>query len=464
MFESKKMRWTAILGLVFVMLVSTVGTASAAEFPEGGTIPAGKTIDDDVFLTGDKVVVDGTVNGILIAAGQTVTLNGTINGDAFLMGERVLVNDGAVIEGNLFLGAADIELNGDVMGSTFGGSADMQIGPAAEIARNLFYGGFSLTTDAGSSVGKDLYTGNYQSLLSGEIGRDLMVGAGALELDSAVGRNVVIETDDEGPDPSVEWMKFNPSISQYVTEFVEPGVRVSDKATIKGTVRYVSPVDNSAIFEDAAAGSVTYQYRAPLETEEFSDFSRDSVQPFRRAWPGFAVHAKLFGAVRNFIKLMAIGAIILWLLRKPFMKLVEAAYASPMKAMGWGFIVVGAGFLAALIVPLIFVLVGVLVGIVSLGSLLWVWFGLAGTALTLAGLLFLFAVFTLSKVIAAYMFGRWIMKAVFKEESEKVWPNLLIGVFLYALIRAIPILGFLAGVTATLIGTGAFWLALQKKK
>jgi hypothetical protein len=109
-------------------------------------------------------------------------------------------------------------------------------------------------------------------------------------------------------------------------------------------------------------------------------------------------------------------------------------------------------------------MVGVIIGFVSLGSLLYVWFGLVGMTLLLASALFFFAVFTLSKVIASYMFGKWIMKTVFKEEKEKVWLNMLVGVFLFIIIRAIPFVGWLAGLTAVLIGTGAFWLAATAKK
>jgi len=82
----------------------------------------------------------------------------------------------------------------------------------------------------------------------------------------------------------------------------------------------------------------------------------------------------------------------------------------------------------------------------------------------LAFTLFFFMVFTASKILAAYMFGRWLMKGLFKVEEEKPWIYLLLGVFLYVLIRAIPVVGFLAGLTATLIGAGAFWLAFLQKQ
>ena len=107
-------------------------------------------------------------------------------------------------------------------------------------------------------------------------------------------------------------------------------------------------------------------------------------------------------------------------------------------------------------------MIGVLVGIVSLGSLLPFWFGLIGAALSLIFLAFFFAVFTVSKIVAAFMFGKWLMKVVFKQTEEKVWLDLLVGVFLFVVIRAIPFVGWLAGLAATLIGAGALLASLEQ--
>jgi len=464
LLKSKK-RMIAVTSLVLVMLIATVSTVSAAEFPKGETIPADETINDDVFISGESVVIDGTVNGVLLAAGQTVTLNGTVNGDAILGAERVIVSESAVIDGNLFVGAADIEVNGSVTGSVFGGSSAMVLGGMANIGRNFYYGGFSLETEEGSEVGQDLLSGNYQSQLTGDIARDLKVGAGAVMLNGNVGRNATIEVGnvDAQEDPTT-WMQYNPYMSQYVSEILEPGITVSEGARIGGKLVYTSSVEMTSALDAITTGSVVYQTPAPMTTESGKRYSTDQVRPFNRDFGGAFVRASVMQTARNLLKLMAIGALILWLLRKPFMRVVEVAYAQPLKAMGWGFIIIAVGFLGALIIPLVFVMIGVLIGFISLGSLLYVWFGIVGTALLLASMVFFFAVFTISKIIAAYMFGKWIMKAVFKEETEKVWLNLLIGVFLYTILRAIPFVGWLVGLTATLIGSGAFWLALPSKK
>lgn len=463
--NNKKARGLTALSLVLVLLLATAGTVSAAEFPKEETIPAGQTIDDDVLISGENVAVDGTINGVLLATGQTVTLNGTVNGDAFLMAERVIVAESAVVDGNLFVGAADIVVNGTVTGTVFGGSASMILGGTADVGRNFFYGGFSLEAEQGSAIAKDLFSGTYQSILSGDIARDLKVGAAAVVLNGNVGRNATIEVGDvEAQDNPTQWMQFNPYMNQYVSEVINPGIRVSDGASIGGKLTYTSSVDMTGALEDVTSGSVVYQTPVPAASSSAKGYSMDQVRPFDRDFGGAFVRASVMQTARNLLKLMAVGALILWLLRKPFMEIVDAAYKQPMKAMGWGFIIIAVGLLAALIVPLVFLMIGVLIGFISLGSLLYVWFGIAGTTLTLAAMLFFFAIFTISKIVAAYMFGKWIMKAVFKEETEKVWLNLLIGVFLYTLLRAIPFIGWLAGLAATLIGSGAFWLALPSKK
>ncbi len=461
----QSLKIAAVLSMVCVLLAGTLGSVSAAEFPTGETIPSGETIDDDVFISGENVVVDGTVNGALFAFAETVELNGTVNGDAILGGQEVIVGENAVIDGNLFVGAANIVVNGTVTGTVFGGSTAMTLGESAAIDRNFFYGGFSLTTEEGSAIGKDLYAGNYQSILSGDIARDLNLGAGAVQLNGSIGRDAMVAIgDEESQDGSAEWMQFNPYFNQYVSQALEPGVHVAESASIGGKTVYTSSIDRSNVFESVTTGAVIYQTPVPGTSGKGIRYSMDDVKPFNQNAGRMYARFSVMNTVRNFIKLMAVGALILWLLRKPFMKVVEAAYAQPMKAIGWGFIIIAVGFVALFIIPLVFVMIGVLIGIISLGSLLYVWFGLVGTALLLAVMLFFFTVFTVSKIIAAYMFGRWIMKAVFKEEAEKVWLNLLVGLFVFTLLRAIPFAGFLVGFAATLIGTGAFWLALQKKK
>lgn len=461
-----KSKWLLALSMVLVLVLGAVGTVSAAEFPKGETIPAGEVIDDDVFISGENVVINGTVNGMLFATGTKVTLNGTVIGDVLLMGETVVVSDTAVIDGNLFIAGADLTVNGQVTGSVFGGSSALDLGASGQVGRNMYYGGVSLNVEEGSHISKDLFAAGYQAMLSGTIDRDLSFAGAAIELNSTIGRNATLDVGNvEEASQSNSWMAFNPYISRYVDTTIQPGIRVSDSASIGGKFTYTSSVDVTSELDAVTTGSIVYQTPVPYETQQKDYGYKGNVKEFdRRSIPGALFGAAALNVVRNFIKLFALGALALWLLAKPFKKLADSAYADPLKSIGWGFVLVAIGFMAIFVVPLIFVLVGILLGFLSLGSLVYFWFGILGTILLLAFMVFFFAVFTLSKVLAAYLFGKWLMKALFKSETEKPWLSLLIGVVLYVLIRAIPIVGWLAALTATLFGMGAFWLAYLQKK
>jgi hypothetical protein len=463
-FRNRK--WIIAFSMILVLVLGIVGTVSAAEFPKGETIPAGQTIDDDVFITGANVVVDGNINGMLFATGSTVTINGQVVGDVLLAGEKIIVSETAVIDGNLFLAGADLTLNGQVTGSVFGGSTAMNLGASAKVGRNMFYGGYSLLTASGSLVSKDLYAAGYQALISGAVDRDLTIAAAAVELNSAIGRNATLDVgkvDTSGQ--ATSFMAFNPYISRYVPTTVQPGIRVSSSAKIGGKLTYTSSIDETSQLSAVTSGTVVYQTPVPQESAKPGTGKMGNVKNFeKRSFPGIIMGAAALGIARNFLRLFTLGALALWLLAKPFKKLTDAVYAEPLKSIGWGFVLIAVGFLAAFIVPLVFILVGIVVGFISLGSLIFFWFVILGLALMLAFMFFFFAIFTLSKVIAAYLFGKWIMKGLFKQENEKPWLSLLLGVFLYVLISVIPIIGWLAALTATLIGAGAFWLVYLTKK
>jgi hypothetical protein len=462
----KNGKYLIALSMILLLVLGAVGTVSAAEFPKGSTIPAGETIDDDVFITGENVVIDGTVNGMLFASGSKVTLNGTVNGDVLLMAETIIVSETAVIDGNLFLAGADLTVNGQVSGSVFGGSSAMELGKAALVGRNMYYGGFSLNMAEGSQVNKDVFVGSYQALLSGAIDRDLSFGGAAVELNGTVGRNATLDVGNvEEASQSNSWTLFNPYISRYVDTTIQPGIRVSDTATIGGKLSYTSSVDVTNELDPVTSGAVVYQTPVPYENKENKIDNKVNGKDFeRRSIVGMLFGAAALGVARNFIKLFVLGALALWLLAKPFKRLTDAAYAEPLKAIGWGFVLIAIGFMALFIVPLVFVLIGILLGILSLGSLLFFWFGIMGTTLLLAFMVFFFAVFTLSKLLAAFLLGKWLMKGLFKQEADKPWLSLLLGVFVYVLIRAIPVVGWLAALTAMLFGMGAFWLAYLQKK
>jgi cytoskeletal protein CcmA (bactofilin family)/uncharacterized Tic20 family protein len=452
-----KKGWLITIALTLLLIFSLVGTVSAAEFIPEGTIPAGKIIDDDVFLTAEAVVMDGTVNGMLIAAGQTVTINGNVHGDALLMGETVIVANGAVIDGNLFTSAATIIIDGKVIGSVFGASAAAELKDNAAIGRNLYYGGYSLTTKTGSLVGTDLFTGAYQAVLSGSVTRDAKIGASAIELNGSIGRNAVFNVghDQTTRDPE-QYFSYSPG-KQYFPPAIPAGIRMSSTAKINGNLAFTSDTDQSATFKPSTSGTI--QYHTPVPTDVRSG---SQVQTGRgnASFAGFS----LFAGAQRFITLLILGALAIWLLLKPFKKTIDAGIQKPLNSAGWGFIVIAVGFLAFLVIPLVFVLMAILLGFLSLGGLLFAWLGVVGSAILLITLAFLFVVFTVSKLIALYMAGKWLSGHLFPRSADNPWVILIVGVSLYVLLSMIPVVGWLVGMAAALVGTGSLWLAVRNHR
>ena len=174
-----------------------------------------------------------------------------------LVGETIVVSDTAVIDGNLFIAGADLTVNGQVTGSVFGGSSAMELGANALVGRNMYYGGFSLEHGGRiTSQQRSCLLGVYQAMLSGAIDRDLTLGGAAVELNSIIGRNATLDVGNvEEASQSNSWMAFNPYISRYVDTTIQPGIRVSDSASIGGKLTYTSSIDETSKLDAVTTGS-----------------------------------------------------------------------------------------------------------------------------------------------------------------------------------------------------------------
>jgi cytoskeletal protein CcmA (bactofilin family) len=125
----RKKRYWALLALLasFGLLALLLATpAQAADFRGGDRVVIGadEVVDDDLFIAGNVVEVNGTVTGDLFATGTEVSINGEVGGSVFLAGQS-------------------LQVNGDVQGSVYSAGYSLAIGPEAAIGRNVFFAGFS---------------------------------------------------------------------------------------------------------------------------------------------------------------------------------------------------------------------------------------------------------------------------------------------------------------------------------
>ncbi len=154
--------------------------ARAVETRSGDEIVIGpdEIIEDDLYVTANEVVVEGTVEGDLIAFGSSIVMDGTVEGDLIGAGQSMEIG-------------GTVEDDARIAGQT------LLLGEGAEVEDDLIAAGFSLENEPDSIVGGTLLYAGYQTLLQGTIGEDVNAAANGLELGGEVGANVDAEVDGE---------------------------------------------------------------------------------------------------------------------------------------------------------------------------------------------------------------------------------------------------------------------------
>lgn len=448
--------WTrilVILPVVFFLLFSFIHPASAAVFSDTGTVKAGEVIDDDYFTSAERVTIDGTINGFLFASGNEIQISGTINGDAALMGNTIILTETAKINGNLFTGGAVVTVRGQVSGSIFGGSSSLVMYEKSSAGRNLYYGGYNLETRSGSKIARSLYAGVYQSILGGEVDQDVSISAGAIELRGIINRNATLEVSQPGEGIL---MPFLPPGSP---SSIRTGLRIAPEAQIGGKLTYTSPVDQGPTIQTKPEGGIAFQTPIPEPTQIPE---KTPAPPQESTQLVFALGKTILTAFREFVTLLLLGGLVLWLLPSLFRKTLENARMRPAASAGYGFITIIVGYVGGIFAVIVVVLLGLLFHSITLNGLSSVIFSAGLSSITLVMILFTFLIVYLSKLIVIYLVGDWIIQYFNPKTRYTSILNLVVGCLLFVILAAVPYLGWLLNLLVTLIGIGAIWILIRK--
>lgn len=163
-----------LLAILLTALAATPALAFDGRTGDKVTIPSGEVVDDDLYLAGDTITIDGTVNGDVLAVGSEITVNGQINGSLIAAGGTIVVN-GEVTRAVRIAGGT-LEVTGNV-GSDVAAAGGM----------------LSLTSAA--NVGNDLVLGAGQANVAAPVGGDIIGGGGEITLSNAVSGNVKLGVD-----------------------------------------------------------------------------------------------------------------------------------------------------------------------------------------------------------------------------------------------------------------------------
>jgi hypothetical protein len=385
-----------------------------------------------LVISGATVIVDGVINGDLVAAGGNVVVNGKVNGSLMMAG-RTLV------------------LNGQVLGTVYSAGAAITVGPQATVARNLFFAGYSYTAAFGSVIGRDNVLAGYQAILKGEVQRDLLATLGALELNGVIGRNVmatVAEPDTVSPQFWMPW-DGGPELPPSVA----PGLRIGSDAKIAGKLMYTSPQKQSGAIETTPVGGIVYN--PPQATTTGATTTPTTTPNATAAWA--------WARLREFVSLLIVGLLALWLLPGFFARVAEQTQVQPWLAAAWGILVGLVGYGGALLAVFLIIMAVAGLTALTLAGLATSVFGLGFSTWSVAFTLFLLLGAYGSKVVVLYPLSHALLEKILPQWNAYRIVPLVVGIFCFVLLRSIPYLGVLLEIAITLIGLGAMWLVFRER-
>lgn len=414
-----------MLSLLLLLLVAT--PVSAVTSLEGDTIviEADEVIDDDVFIGANRIEVNGTINGDLMFGANEIVINGDVNG-------------------NVFGGGALITVNGDIDGSMFTGGQLIKFGPESSVAGSVYGVGNSIEFASGSAVARSIYGSGFQILLNGQVGRDVNVGGSAVALNGTIlgdaNLNVASAEDvsDFDPEQMEEIMRrFNPNMPDLDIDYITPGVTIGDESSVGGDINYSST--NQFDFGG-------FEPEGSINVEVTADTAR-----------GSGLWGRITARLGEFIALAIIGSLLLWLwpqLPKTVGRTMRERF---LPSAGWGALSSIVFMIAIPIAILLLILFTLLTGIISFGQLAGTVLSFGGLGLFAAMVAFGFIAFSVSKIAVSTLIGNELIN---RDGSGNPYVALLVGLFIYQIIRAIPVLGFVIAVIVGIAGVGAciIWL------
>jgi cytoskeletal protein CcmA (bactofilin family) len=174
----------ALTGSLLLLCVAGCGGDRESEDSRTVILPAGEIHDGWYFAAGQRVIINGTVNGdAYVAAGQ-VEVNGTINGDLLTAGGDLDI--GGTVTDDVRAAGGSIRLNGSVGKNATAAGGNIIVRRTAVIHGGLLVVGGNLAQ--GGSVENNLRAAVGNIEVTGSVGKNTDVTGGRLVI--ARGANI----------------------------------------------------------------------------------------------------------------------------------------------------------------------------------------------------------------------------------------------------------------------------------
>jgi cytoskeletal protein CcmA (bactofilin family) len=410
-------------------------------------------------LSGEQVIIEEgeVIEDDLYVTANTFTLKGTVKGDLIVFATVVTVAPTGVVEGDLMAAGQGVSVNGRVLDDVRIAGATLALGPGAVVDGDVLAAGYSLDLQSGSQVQGDVVVAGSLISLASQVGGELLAGTAGFRLDGAVMGNAKIAVGGAEEVTPFNPFMFMPTMPELPQAVVIPGgLSFGPNAMIGGDLTYVAPAP-ATIPEGVVAGQVTYN--APPPEEQEAEPAPTEAEIFLKWFIRLA---------RTLVTLLLVGLLIGWLFPGLLRQSAITLNSRLWESLLWGVIgVVGFGF-GLFLVGFVTIVVMIILGILTLGDLvattlllgLWLGFTLTLAYKLLAGYV--------AKIVVSACLGRWILGKINSPAAEhRLWPVVL-GVVILVLLWSIPLIGWLVNLAIILFGLGAVllqaWDWLQRRK
>src|SRR5829696_6705932 len=417
------------LALLAMLLVTSPGWAVESQSGDQVIIGPDEVVDDDLYAFANEIVVEGTVRGDLVAFGRSVTVDGTVEGDLTGAGQSV-------------------EIGGEVDDDVRIAGQALLLSEGASVGDDLIAAAYSLQNEPESNVGGTLWYAGYQALLAGTVGEDLAGAANALTLGGEIGGDADVDVDGGAAPPA-----FVP-VPQVPIPTVEPGLTLTDSALIGGNLTYQSSTEAQIDPGARIEGDVVREER-PVEEEE-EEAARSPLTE------------TVLDALGSLVALVLVGLLLVWIVPGWIRHRAYTVLDRPLASLGWGLLGLVAFPILGVVVLLVTILLAIVLGLLTLGGLvaLIIVLGLlAEAALVLA---LWISTGYLAQIVVSFFAGVLLVEAIRPGRGRGRVLPLVVGLILYVVLKAIPVLGPLVSLAVVLLGLGAIshwiWTKLRRSR
>ena len=243
-------------------------------------------------------------------------------------------------------------------------------------------------------------------------------------------------------------------VPQVPIPTVEPGLTLTDSALIGGNLTYQSSTEAQIDPGARIEGDVVREER-PVEEEE-EEAARSPLTE------------TVLDALRSLVALVLVGLLLVWIVPGWIRHRAYTVLDRPLASLGWGLLGLVSFPILGVVVLLVTILLAIVLGLLTLGGLvaLIIVLGLlAEAALVLA---LWVSTGYLAQIVVSFLAGVLLVEAIRPGRGRGRVLPLVVGLILYVVLRAIPVLGPLVSLAVVLLDLCAIshwiWTKLRRRR